>query len=547
MVYSKERLDHALRVFRESNVHQSKNSSESNQSVDHLPSKYSFRKVFQPGVLCQADVWDEDEGSTDENFEPFSAKRRSQISTQGKIKRSRTKRQERTLGTTNIANNDVAPEPRGAAIIPTFVRLTFQSQRARTKLQELAKIYGTGAHWPIETLDNCSPCSSNPLATDRLNLPPLTASQASAEFRIIEQHYEKQEAESFEQGFSGRKLRSRMIRLSPSPQINLTCEICKSDPRSLTGSKQGCSCDHLEREYLKPVPKAGDAGFKQEASLENEGQILSNSQPPISGIGSEKPHTTPLQDEGLTAETAIILNTPPETPKSVVATLPCNLRKTIITKWTYPIDFLFMPSANPLQPNRFSRPCHFCNDFRYGIYGCGRTRVQLAYIVERGVFDEISGGNKARGCEPTRMCGLCALEFLHTSKCPEHRLVPLSGRKDVPSLNLQQWMANLSDRSLHRNRRLTYPCCSFCPSPALFRCCAPQKNLSVKGPWKAGHESTRTKCKLFVCLGCKSVSEEYGWDRAKLELAIEARQLVPRADMEFLFPGSDLHTAWGVG
>jgi hypothetical protein len=86
--------------------------------------------------------------------------------------------------------------------------------------------------------------------------------------------------------------------------------------------------------------------------------------------------------------------------------------------------------------------------------------------------------------------------------------------------------------------------CNFCVSPAFLACVAPQRYDKVGRPVAPGAR-TENGCGLFLCSACATALEQVGMNRVKLEEQVRSRgSWKARADMEFLFYGSDLHKAY---
>ena len=86
--------------------------------------------------------------------------------------------------------------------------------------------------------------------------------------------------------------------------------------------------------------------------------------------------------------------------------------------------------------------------------------------------------------------------------------------------------------------------CNFCISPAFYACGAPQQYDKFGRPAPSGARR-ENGCGLLLCLACADALGQSGMDRMKLEEQVRVRgNWRIRADMEFLFHGSDLHKAY---
>lgn len=145
------------------------------------------------------------------------------------------------------------------------------------------------------------------------------------------------------------------------------------------------------------------------------------------------------------------------------------------------------------------------------------------------------------GKESTRMCIRCALERIYISNCLRHEIIPIS-KLDPAKLDFQCYKRHLHDISPQREKNPRHPLCCLCGEPAFYQCRALQKFDIYRRP--IGLQLQRG-CNLRVCTSCKLAVNQYGMCQTRIEEAIkERRGMHPRADIEFLFPGSDLHKAW---
>lgn len=211
--------------------------------------------------------------------------------------------------------------------------------------------------------------------------------------------------------------------------------------------------------------------------------------------------------------------------------------KWIDTNWAHPMDFKFSAARDP------GKICHFCSDYRLSILGYGLKRVEV--IVGGDRYIERGGGHREEGKEPTNMCLRCALKRFAIYRCAKHEFVRLSGIREE-DFDFQASFDDLGNEDkARRNPVPIHPWCHFCLSPAFHACRARQRYNEIGQPL-ALEAQAKTGCGILLCTLCLRHVETWGMNRRRLERAIDERCWKVRADMEFLFPGSDLHKAWDV-
>ncbi|KIX06371.1 uncharacterized protein Z518_04347 [Rhinocladiella mackenziei CBS 650.93] len=200
--------------------------------------------------------------------------------------------------------------------------------------------------------------------------------------------------------------------------------------------------------------------------------------------------------------------------------------KTIHTYWAHPIEFKHLSSARS--------PCHFCTDFRYGIFGLGPKEVDVIQYRDGEKFEEMGNGHRSKGCEATRMCVHCSLNRLHISRCKIHIFAPLGTRSKA---NLDYYAGQvIAPEWVPLLKTATYPTCSLCVHAAFWRRCVSQK-FNKLGQKLSPADGKDKGCGLVLCDLCHT--------RIK-EAAARSDSDGIRADADFLFPESLLHIAFST-
>jgi len=116
----------------------------------------------------------------------------------------------------------------------------------------------------------------------------------------------------------------------------------------------------------------------------------------------------------------------------------------ITTSFAHPINFTYEQ-----PPDDNGKPCHFCNDFTYGMLGLGEVKVEVIDYRDGSGYVKIEGGHVGTGHEPTRMCVTCALERVHIVQCCGHTVAGLDGY-DPSTFDYDAAFASLEPPALGR-------------------------------------------------------------------------------------------------
>lgn len=267
--------------------------------------------------------------------------------------------------------------------------------------------------------------------------------------------------------------------------------------------------------------------------------------PPINGQSSSISHGSAAGDSW---ENAIPLDldsspSPEASPHLSRPTVPTpsssdGMLLTIRTTWAHPIEFKHIPSQ--------SEPCHFCSDFRYGIYGYGEMEIDVIKYRNSADYEELGNGHRSCQREQTRMCIKCSLSRLYISRCAVHSIVACGVRsKAVEEWYLSQLLADDWVPECPSLKNGALQACSLCPNAAYWRCGADKCRDKVGRPI-IEPRGRGIGCGLLLCDSCApQVQVEGTLKRASMESSnMHEAKVGPRADVDFLFPGSLLHMAF---
>ena len=209
------------------------------------------------------------------------------------------------------------------------------------------------------------------------------------------------------------------------------------------------------------------------------------------------------------------------------------LTKKIWTRFAHPIDFKFIIASNP------DRTCDFCANFRYGILGCSLESIEVEVFVKDGKYQELVGGHVASGELPTTMCLRCSIARLAITRCSQHVMAPIKGLAEETC----PYQEIMSDLFGGKDLKSETQWCSFCPHPAFHVCGARQQYNRLGQKLEAGDPPVHG-CGLRLCSSCVHRLSTFKMNRDRIAADILDGGYRVRADMDFLFLGSDLHKAW---
>ncbi|EXJ64699.1 hypothetical protein A1O7_01037 [Cladophialophora yegresii CBS 114405] len=527
--YTKARLEHALKAFREARI-SSKGTTPKVQR--HLRDDYQFRQVRATNNLNQATTWDDHDASSDE-YNPEAPKRRRLLNARA-ARAKRTKQGQQPANPTHTTAGKL--EDRFVPF-PTLLTIRFGSLRGRLLLGELAVQHGTGYEVKHKS--------------DR-------RTRRDGRRGSNKTYLELQDEESckIDEGTtrSGLKRKIDCTAKNPgSPSCN------QSKKRCATKDCPNSSCKHRDVDHIKcGASKNEEESTKLGESVGSKRTETIHVAPPLtpsSLLAQPTPSPSPVAERpidnlrrhyvefqailgtsgsvaGTSRQNPITLDSPSPSPR-LATPMPFSTF-TITTPWTHPINFKYAVDAEP--------SCHFCDDFRYGIYGYGPVEAEVAQR-EDGQLQECGKGHSFQGKEMTRMCVECSLKRLHISRCKEHFVHQFGNPEHA---RFKAYIGQLLDKRYPNGPAIklgVYYTCSLCTQPAFWRCVADQSRNRYGQKLGAGEGKGRG-CGLFLCKSCSGNLQADNGVLKKTTVQKPSGHDCRRADMEFLFPGSLLHKAY---
>jgi hypothetical protein len=194
------------------------------------------------------------------------------------------------------------------------------------------------------------------------------------------------------------------------------------------------------------------------------------------------------------------------------------------TRFAHPITFLHVP------PKNGSKPCHWCHNFAYGIFGLGDRDVEVVSKPDGSGYIEVH-----RDQEPSRMCAICTFERIHIGNCDGHTIATLKDLEE-DAFDFEKAFRSLEARDKTSRRVQTNPWCSICPNPAFHQCVTLQKFNKFREPLEFGERG----CGLLLCSDCAGIMLKCSSDVLKTVEVHKNAQRELRADVDFLLPDNDL-------
>ncbi|OAG38843.1 hypothetical protein AYO21_06874 [Fonsecaea monophora] len=472
-VYSKARLQRALDVYHRASL---RLISTRHTQERHLREDYQFRRVNSAGNFAQAISWYDDDSS--DEYCPTTAKKR-RLPVRKIPKAKRIKHEARP---TKPASS---PEARDGSC-RSLVTLKLTSSAGRALLSDIANKEGTGSG----TRSGADGDLREGVSKGSVQLGPVWD---GITLETRDQESDKICGGTNRSGF--KRNRNVSLRSEGPTESKNPSKVCYANTSRLT-------CEQGQIEAAASVERSLPKEARTGDTLVNRPTATSHcpsapAQPtPIQIIRAAAVEIQQARDilAGLSRENPIVLDSPRSSPEASPQNEESTFRTfTISTPWAHPINFKYLESLN--------KPCHFCEDFRYGIFGYGVISVEVIQFMEQPELQEMGNGHRAKGKEATRIS-----EELH--------------RKYITQLTGDSYPQGPA------LRHGVYPTCSLCSNAALWSCCADQRVDKYLRKLNDG----QVRMDRGV-LKRTTVQEVDGYD-------------CRRADMEFLFAGSLLHKAW---
>ncbi|GAB1727677.1 hypothetical protein NU195Hw_g7379t1 [Hortaea werneckii] len=156
--------------------------------------------------------------------------------------------------------------------------------------------------------------------------------------------------------------------------------------------------------------------------------------------------------------------------------------KTIVSRFSHPIQFNAEDASGSMS-------CSFCEHTSFQIIGLEAKEYDVIEWRDGRGYDEVGGGHRGDGVEPTRACTACTMRRLLIIMCESHKMRLISGL-NPETMDVEGAISSLFSGALRQQDRW----CSVCPSLASYEC---EAASSVD---LLGHECQG--CGLSLCETC---------------------------------------------
>ncbi|KAI7315770.1 hypothetical protein KC315_g10969 [Hortaea werneckii] len=194
--------------------------------------------------------------------------------------------------------------------------------------------------------------------------------------------------------------------------------------------------------------------------------------------------------------------------------------KKIVSRFSHPIHFNAEDASG-------SSSCSFCEHTSFQIIGLEAKEYDVIEWQDGRGYDEIGGGHREDGVEPTRVCTACTMRPLLIIMCEKHHMRLISGLSPE-TMDVEGAINSLFSGALGQQDRW----CSVCPSLASYECKAASSVDLL------GHECQG--CGLSLCETCMlSLADKHKGDLHQMlsvlkDEASDERPLGLRADWSLL-------------
>jgi hypothetical protein len=204
------------------------------------------------------------------------------------------------------------------------------------------------------------------------------------------------------------------------------------------------------------------------------------------------------------------------------------------TSLAHPVEFLAE------CPPDGSRPCHWCNNYAYGITGLGPRNPEI-WEFDDGTLVELEDGHIGEGKEQSRMCVSCTWDRYKIMRCSHTTLSPLptslsaahGEQRDMAFEYLAKAQEALIDPVTQLTgpafAKPTYEWCSICKEPA-FGLCKTLQPIDVHAE-VVDLEQETLGCGLALCESCYSRTTKA---EGNLDAVVAGANCDLRADAHYL-------------
>ncbi|RMZ29689.1 hypothetical protein D0859_06217 [Hortaea werneckii] len=193
--------------------------------------------------------------------------------------------------------------------------------------------------------------------------------------------------------------------------------------------------------------------------------------------------------------------------------------KTIVSRFSHPIQFNAEDATGSMS-------CSFCEHTSFQIIGLEAEEYDVIEWRDGRGYDEIGGGHRDDGVEPTRVCTACTMRRLLIIMCESHKMRLMPGL-NPETMDVEGAISSLFSGELRQQDRW----CSVCPSLASYECEA-ASSVDLLGHVCQG-------CGLSLCETCMNLADKHRGDLQQMLSVLkdepsDERPLGLRADWSLL-------------
>lgn len=518
MVYTKARLEHALRVFREASSYLRNKGLPSENLERHLRSKYAFRKSSKIVPFTNVTLWQakDDAGSDDEEYDP--GKEKKKLNTKKKRKSERKRKAEdcgdqdqhikRSKGEESTFGDDGA-----------YISFKLTSQKGKQLLEDLSRVHWTDlGNCEEERSEEVEPSywkrySSSYAGARRRSAFDILLDDGSTDVNVDVDDESDMKSQVLATSLRNGKVREKLK--DTKKQNRRTNSTSKHAENVITESRaELCHSNAIQKRCRGQ--NHNNRSFKQIDSVIEPSELRHEKDEEIEQSANVIHPTGRKHRDNVTHNTKM---TPELSPPSMSLSDDFSFTRTqslldqpglitIETAYAHPIDFRYMPPVG--------QRCDFCSDWRMGILGHGSKIIQVFIDPEHPTqFQEMGNGHRSFGKTCTKMCISCALDRLLIVRChcpdqdqnnghgelyePESkRTTPVFSK--IPGLvstgqNLNLYQTRLlptkgtPQANTPPSKTGPLPACSLCPLPAAWQCDKWQKADKMKKPCRIPNDT----------------------------------------------------------
>ncbi|KAJ9651004.1 hypothetical protein H2198_009698 [Neophaeococcomyces mojaviensis] len=504
MPYTKARLEHALKIFRETAPYKLQRGLPSGNLERRLRRNYSLRDVSRTSFTRTATVWQDRDsgGNSDDEYDPKEERKKLKAAATRKKKNNQKRKAEEEAENDRKTKKVKGEEPCYDSN-SAYLTLVLTTEKGRSLLADLAHTHNTSCLGQQHDQE----CEKEPSYWRRSSGSKKCNSSKLAIHELTGSELDAGADNDVEAPISG--LRDGKV-LDNENNAGFCRSLDGEDSRREKIIKQKTAKDSVQNHEdhtlsakTGSVKKTGSHSYATIEIEHNENNVTSSTALSLSKVAPSmlRRKPKPVVSKPVTSGSA---NTSLSAFSVEKARHAHSFRDesgliTIETCYAHPIDFKHIPQTG-------GEPCDFCSNYRMSVIGLGKKFISV--FIDPDVptkVHEVGDGWRSKGVPATKMCVSCALGRLMITRC--HTLGTGSARQQqfmkIPLLNSSEenrraYLRDLFDPSKRPNhfsesagkREGPLPSCNLCPAPAFWKCCKWQNRDKMNAPCRVPSSAT---------------------------------------------------------